>query len=101
MVKISHIKSIIENRIEVITPAAVLIILFTISIFLPVIFSAAALIAVAAYFFINREIRSKFIKLPIWPLTIALMALMLIVPSVYGNFLGLGCGAVICMIIRA
>ncbi len=101
VIKISHIKSIIENRIEVITPAAVLIILFTIGIFLPVIFSAAALIAVVAYFFINREIRSKFIKLPLWPLTIALMALMLIVPSVYGNFLGLGCGAVICMIIIA
>ena len=99
MIIISHIKSIIENRIGAVTPTAVLIIIFTISIFLPAVFSAAGLTAVVVYFFINREIRSQFLRLPLWPLTIALMALMLAVPAVYGNFLGLGCGAVICMIL--
>ncbi len=101
VINISHIKKFMENRAGTASASAVLIVLFAIAVFLPIPFGAAALIAVFVYFLIKREIRSQFLRLPLWPLTLLLMALMLVVPACCGNLLGLGCGAVICMIIAA
>lgn len=99
MFRISYIKSLIQGRIGHVTPAAAVIIIYTVSIFMPFVLTPAALVAVTVCFFTDKSSIAAFRRVRCRPLIIALFALLLIVPAAYGNWLGLACGAVICMLL--
>ncbi len=96
---ISYLKSFFEKRTGSIAAPALLIIAFAASIFMPFILTPLPLVGITVYFIADKNTRSRFTSLRFWPFTLALFALLLIVPAIYGNWLGLACGAIICMLL--
>lgn len=68
------------------------LLLLTVTLFLPFYLSAVVSLATVVYILAGKERRRTILRVPLFPVLAIFCVLLLVVPIVYGNYDGFGCG---------